>query len=117
MGKEVPASFKNELDVRKKINRLFRHTEWIDENSAIVEEGMLVGSFKIKTDHRNNYFIEARIEGGSDPGRIIKCLCHNYGWLAWDENDQEFMDLEDCRSNGWNNYINYLKHKGYMGET
>jgi len=116
MGKEVAVSFKNELNVRKKINRLFPRTEWIDDHTVIVEEGMLVGSFSFVTDSQNKTYIKLQVEGGADPKRIIKCLCHNYGWMAWDEYDREFLDLEDCRSNGWNNYINYLKHTGYMGE-
>lgn len=117
MGNEVAVSFKREVDIRKKLNRLFSRLEWIDENTVIIEEGMLVGSFHFSTDRQNNNFIEVHIEGGSDPERIIKCLCHNYGWLAWDKSDRKFLDLEDCKSWGWNNYLNYLKHIGYMGET
>jgi len=117
MGKVLARGFDPKEDFRSKISKLFQYSEWVDDNFVILEENMLVGSFFLEEDPNKELIIRVYIEGGSDPKRIIKCLCKNYRWLAYDESDEEFMDLEDCHSSGWNNYLNYLRHIGYMGST
>lgn len=116
MGNEVAKGFGTNPDFRSKISWLFPKTEWKDNTFAIIEDGMLVGDFSFVEDESNRKIIVADIEGGSDPERVLHCFCRNYGWLIYDVREEKFMDTEDCSGQGWNNYLNYLRTAGYMGE-
>ena len=117
LGKEVLAGFNQRDEFHRKINRVFPKTEWLDENFAIVDEGKLVGSFCLETDKESRTIIRVSIDGGTEPKRTLRCLCQNYSWMAFVVDEETFMDLEDCKASGWNNYINYLRKIGYMGES
>lgn len=116
MGNEVPQGFDSNLDFRSKISWLFPNTEWKDNTFAIIEDGMLVGDFSLVEDEKGRQIIVGNIEGGSDPERVLRCFCLNYEWLIYDVQEEKFIEPEDCSGQGWNNYINYLRKSGYMGQ-
>ncbi|MCF8307830.1 MAG: hypothetical protein K9I68_02360 [Bacteroidales bacterium] len=116
MGNEVAKGFGTNPDFRSKISWLFPKTEWKDNTFAIIEDGMLVGDFSLVEDESNRKIIVADIEGGSDSERVLRCFCQNYGWLAYDVQEAKFIETEDCSGEGWNDYFNYLRKTGYMGQ-